>query len=487
MEKKEIFVSRWGFILAGLGMVVGTGNIWRFPRVVSQYGGGAFIIAWLIFLFLWCIPLLMIEISIGKKTRMGVVGSFGKIAGKNFIWMGSFVAFVPTVITFYYSVVVGWCLKYFFATSFQGLINKDSLRFWQNFASSWQPVIFHLLAILIGCSIIRAGVVKGIERINNIFMPCLFLLLIIACARALSLPGALKGLNFLFSPNISQLADYRIWLNALSQAAWSTGAGWGMMLTYAIYSQKKENPLLTSATLGFGDYVASLLAAMAVIPTVFSYFSSQNLSKEKVMEVMSTDNQGLTFIWIPQLFTKIPAGSLFLALFFLALCFAAFTSLISQLELIVRILIDGGLVRKKAVLMVGIVCFVMGIPSAISMGFFNNQDWVWGLGLMLSGFFFTFAVLKYGPGKFRREVISSEDKIIKLESGFDILIKFFLPVQVVAMLGWWFYTSYSSNPTNWHKIFVSSSVGTVLFQWVVALGIFIILNKTIHNKMIGER
>jgi NSS family neurotransmitter:Na+ symporter len=314
MKNEELFVSRWGFIFAGLGMVVGTGNIWRYPRVVSQYGGGVFMIAWLLFLFLWSIPLLIIETSMGKKTRLGVVGSFGKIMGKDFTWMGTFVAFIPTAITFYYTVVTGWCLKYLIATSFQGLIKQDYQRFWQNFSSSWEPVIFHFTAIGIGCFIIYAGVVKGIERANKIFIPCLFLLLLVASLRALTLPGAFRGLDFLFSMDMSKLGDYKIWLNALSQSAWSTGAGWGMMLTYAVYSHKKENPVLTSMTLGFGDYVASLLAAITVIPTVFSYFSTQNFSHERVLEVMKADNQGLTFIWIPNLFSKIPAGSFFLML-----------------------------------------------------------------------------------------------------------------------------------------------------------------------------
>jgi len=486
MNKKELFASRWGIIFAGLGMAVGTGNIWRFPRIVSQNGGGAFIIAWILFLLLWSIPLLAVEISMGKNTRLGVIGSFGKIMGRNFAWMGTFVAFVTTAITFYYTVVTGWCLKYFLATTFQGLIKKDSLKFWHSFTSSWEPIIFHFAAIGIGSFIIYSGVVKGIERANKILIPSLFILLIVGCVRALSLPGAFHGLNFLFSPNLAKLADYKVWLNALSQSAWSTGAGWGLILTYAVYSHKKENPVLTATTLGFGNNLASLLAAVAVIPTVFAYFSTQNFSHQKVLEVMKSDNQGLTFIWIPQLFTKIPAGSFFLALFFLALCFAAFSSLISQLELITRIFIDAGLARKKAVSLVGISCFVMGLPSAICMGFFNNQDWVWGLGLMVSGFFFTLAVLKVGPKKFRQEIISTIDVKINLGKGFDILVKFLLPIQFLAMLGWWFWTSYRANPHNWFNITSSSSVGTVLFQWIIALGVFIFLNKTITKKILNH-
>ena len=486
MRKKELFASRWGIILAGLGMAVGTGNIWRFPRIVSQQGGGAFIIAWIIFLFLWSIPLLIIEISIGRKTRLGVIGSFGKMLGSNYAWMGAFITFVTTAIMFYYSVVAGWCLKYFLATSFQGLIKKDSIEFWHSFTSSWEPVLFHLAAMGIGAFIIYAGVVKGIERANKILIPSLFILLIIACIRSLTLPSAFQGLNFLFSPNLARLADYKLWLNALTQSAWSTGAGWGLILTYAVYTHRKANPVLISTTLGFGNNLASLLAAVAVIPTVFSYFSSQAFSQQKVLEVMKADNQGLTFIWIPKLFSNIPGGSFFLALFFLALSFAAFSSLISMIELDTRILMDAGLSRKKAIILISVCGFLLGLPSAISMGFFNNQDWVWGLGLMVSGSFFMIAVLKIGPKNFRKKFISTPENKIKLGKWFDIIVTIFLPLQFVAMLGWWFWQSYSEDPNNWFKIFSPSTVGTVLFQWVIALGLFILLNKIITKKMLTE-
>ncbi|HGY12139.1 MAG TPA: sodium-dependent transporter, partial [Desulfobacterales bacterium] len=201
MNNRESF-SRWGIIFAGLGMAVGTGNLWRFPRIVAQYGSGAFIIAWILFLFIWALPLLIIELSIGKKTRRGVVGSFMDMIGNNFAWMGTFVAFVTAAITFYYTVVTGWCIKYFFATCFQDLIHKKPVDFWRGFSSSWEPVGFHFFAVFIGALIIYFGVTKGIERANKIMIPALFILLIVACAKALTLPGAFKGLNFLFSPNL---------------------------------------------------------------------------------------------------------------------------------------------------------------------------------------------------------------------------------------------------------------------------------------------
>jgi len=498
MVKKEQFASRWGIIFAGLGMAVGTGNLWRFPRIAAQYGGGAFMAVWLLFLFLWALPLLIIEMSIGKKTGRGVVASFGKLMGPKFTWMGAFVAFVTSAITFYYTVVTGWCLKYFYATCCQNLISKTPQDFWNGFTSSWEPVLFHVIAILIGCSIIYAGVVKGIERANKFLIPSLFIMLIVACVRSITLPGAGMGLNFLFSPNWSQFGNLKMWLNALSQAAWSTGAGWGLMLTYAVYSHKRENPIITSATLGFGDYVASLMAAITVIPAVFSFYigasagASRQVVEGQVLNVMNEGNLGLTFTWIPTLFSKIPGGAFFLALFFLALCFAAFSSLISQLELITRIFMDSGHSRKKAIVIVGSACLVMGLPSALSLGFFNNQDWVWGMGLMISGLFFILLVLKLGPRKFREEIAPSFNSKFRLGKAFDFLIRFLMPVQILAMLGWWFFDSYSSwrtaveaglSPKHWLNPFAQGSVGTVLFQWIIGLGVFLILNRFLNRKM----
>lgn len=241
---------------------------------------------------------------------------------------------------------------------------------------------------------------------------------------------------------------------------------------------------MTATTLGFGNNLASLLAAMAVIPTVFSFFSSQDFSHQKALEVMNADNQGLTFIWIPNLFLKVPGGSFFLALFFLALSFAAFSSLISMIELDTRILMDAGFSRRKAVLMVATCGFLFGFPSAVHMGIFNNQDWVWGLGLMVSGFFFTIACIKFGPRNFRLKLVSTQDNRIKIGKWFDILVSYLLPLQFLAMLGWWFWKSYSENPQNWYKLFSPFTVGTVLFQWTIALVLFIILNRIITKKIL---
>ncbi len=479
MKKNHEKFSKLGFILAGLGMAVGTGNIWRFPRVVSSNGGGAFIIPWLVFLFLWSLPLLIIEFGIGNTFQSGIIQSFKKGISKKFVWMGSFIAWVSTAILFYYSVVTGWCLKYFFSTIISPSKLEKAEIFWENFTLSKEPILFHAIAIFFGSFIVYKGVIKGIERTNKIFMPLLLFLLTAGVVKSFFTNRALDGFNYLFSPNLSLLGDYKIWLNALTQAAWSTGAGWGLMLTYAIYASKKDDPVLSSSTLAFGDYTVSLLAGMIVVPSIFAVLGST----EKVLNVLNSGNQGLTFIWLPTIFRKLPLSQIVLPLFFLSLFFAAFTSLISLIELPVRILIDTGIERKKAVIAIGLISFTLGIPSALSMKFFNNQDWTWGLGLILSGFFFSFFVIKYGVKKFREDIIEKRSSV-RVGKFFDIIVKYIIPLEFIIILSWWFYNS--TKWDKWYNIFGEYSLLSVVLQWALFLGTFILFNKKIGEKFNDE-
>ncbi len=476
-RKKEKF-SSIGFILAGLGMAVGTGNIWRFPRVISSNGGGAFIIPWIIFLFFWSLPLLVVEFSIGNTFKKGIIGSFKDGMGEKYTWMGTFVSWVSTAILFYYSVVTGWCLKYFFSSIFQWSELKNTEGFWENFINGYEPLIFHFLAIFLGGYVVISGISKGIERTNKIFMPLLFLLLIGGVLKSAFISGAKDGFNYLFYPNLNLLSDYKVWLNALTQAAWSTGAGWGLMLTYAIYAGD-EDSILSSSTLAFGDYTVSLLAGMIVVPTIFSVVNNHN----KALEIMNSGNQGLTFIWIPSLFRKIPMGNIVLPLFFLALFFAAFTSLISLIELPVRVLIDSGLSRKKATIFIGFLSFFMGIPSAISMKFFNNQDWTWGLALIVSGFFFSLFVRKYGIEEFRKDLIEKKS-IIKVGKLFDFTLKYIIPVEFAVIIGWWFFKS--TQWEKWYNPFGEYSILSVVLQWLIFGVSFFVLNKKIAGVYSDE-
>jgi NSS family neurotransmitter:Na+ symporter len=465
MATQETF-SRWGLVLAGLGLAVGTGNMWRFPRVAAQNGGGAFLIPWMLFLFVWSLPLMIAEFGMGRGSRRGVIGSFTNLIGERYAWMGGFVATTTIMIMFYYSVVTGWTLKYFVASLLGSVGGTEPGAYWESYvASVWQPIGFHVVAALACGYVIQKGVTAGIERANRVLVPLLFALLIAAAARAVTLPGAEKGLEFLFNPDLSALRNYRVWLEAATQSAWSTGAGWGLLMTYGAYISRRDDIVLNATTIGFGDNSASLLAGLAVVPTAFAV-----LSTDEALDAMASGNVGLTFIWIPQLFAQIPGGRLFQTLFFLALFSAAMSSLMAMYELASRLLMDGGMARRKAVGLVTGATIVFGVPSALSMDVFENQDFVWGLALMISGSFVAFAAITYGVDRFRTDFINLPGAVLRVGVVFGWVLNYAIPVLFVAMFGWWLYqvvTVY--DPDGWWNPIRVFSVGTCVVQWTIVL------------------
>ncbi len=208
------FSSRLALLLSVLGIAVGTGNIWRFPRIAAQNAGedgaGAFLIAWLVFLLAWSIPLIIAEYALGRRGRLGVIGTFATVAGPRFAWMGAFVGFVATAIMFYYSVVAGWCIFYFLRM-LHGDLPLDlasSQHIWDDFQGGSFPVVFHALAMGLGALAVWKGV-RSIERVNLVLIPALLLIVLISLGRALTLPGAMDGVAFLFTPDWSTLGNPR--------------------------------------------------------------------------------------------------------------------------------------------------------------------------------------------------------------------------------------------------------------------------------------
>ncbi len=473
MSRPEQFSSRIALLLSTMGMAIGAGNIWRFPRLAGQYGG-AFLIPWLLFLVLWSIPLIMVEFAMGKESRKGPIGAFAHFLGERFAWMGGFVTLCTMFIMFYYSVVAGWALKYFAAAVTGSLLHADHQMFWQHFTGNgWEPVLFHLLALSAGALVISRGVVRGIERANKLLLPSLFVLLVVGCIRALTLAGAEVGLQYYLTVDAGQLLNYRVWLEALSQSAWSTGAGWGLVLTYAVYIRDTEDITLNSVLTGVGNNLASIFAGLAIIPTVFALSGSV----EEAHQALAAGNQGLSFIVIPQLFSRLPAARFFVAVFFMALFFAALSSLISMLELATRLFMDFGFARRKALTLVYVATLLLGIPSAVSMKVFNNQDWVWGLGLIVSGLFFTFAVLKFGVERFRRTFLDVPYNDLRVGHWFNGLMKGLIPAEALLMLGWWFYQSVQWDPQHWWDPLSPFSLVTCLVQWGVLLVCLMMLNR----------
>ncbi len=478
MEDTERFSSRWALLFAAMAMAIGAGNIWRFPRLAGQYGG-AFLIPWMIFLILWSIPLLLVEFSLGRNTRKGVIGSFMQFMGPGYGWMGGFVALCTMAIMFYYSVVTGWAFRYFLVSVTGQLGGVNHQAYWNSFVSGFQPIIFHLLALSIGSFVIYHGITRGLERANRILLPSLLVMLLIGILRSLTLPNATVGLNYFFSIRTEYLLDYRVWLEGLSQSAWSTGAGWGLILTYSVYMREKEDIVLNSFITGFGNNSASILAGLAIIPAIFSLTPS--LAEAEA--ALRAGNDGLSFIVIPQLFSKMPASSFFSAVFFLGLFFAALSSLISMLELSTRILMDFGLPRRRALPYVALLTALLGLPSALYYKFFQNQDWVWGLGLIISGSFFAIGVIRFGVGKFRKQYINVVQGDMRAGLWFNYVIKYLIPLEALLLISWWFFQSIGWNPHGWYNPFQTDSLGTCIFQWMLVIALLLVLNRVVVKKM----
>jgi len=485
--KPESFTSRWGLILSVLGIAIGTGNIWRFPRIVANNGGedgaGAFLIAWLTFLILWSIPLIIAEYAIGRNGRRGVIGSFISLAGEKFAWMGGFVGFVAMAIMFYYSVVTGWCFYYFGVSVFSPLPenNEAALAVWDGFQSGLLPLVFHGMAMAVAAAVVLKGI-RSIERVNKVLIPVLLAILLISFIRAVSLPGSMDGIRYLFTPDWSTLRDPGLWLEALTQNAWDTGAGWGLILTYAAYMKSRDNITISAFQTGIGNNFISLFAAVIIFSTVFGTLGA-NLTDREVLYIMQESgpaSTGLTFIWMPQLFLEIPGGRIFASLFFMALSFAAFSSLISMVELSSKVFVDIGVSRKKAAILICGAGFLLGIPSAMNLEIFANQDFVWGLGLMLSGAFIAFVSIRYNIGEFTRKLVNTGGARPQNGAWFGVIIKYIIPVEVVVLLSWWIYRSATEfSPESWYNPFDTYSVATVLAQWVIILSLLLFFNQKI--------
>ncbi len=499
MSKAEQFSNRWGIILASLGMAIGAGNLWRFPRLAGQYGG-SFILLWILFLFIWSIPLLLSEFAIGKKFKAGVVGSFAKIAGKPFTFMGAFITICTLGIAFYYSVVTAWAVRYLgFAvanaadtwsggeTLSQKLTADPEYlnNFWAGMSTgNWTTVIVFAVIVVLGAFLLIKGVQNGLEKANRVLIPSLFVLLVIIVIVVLNMENGVKGLEYMFAIRWSDFQDPKIWLEAISQSAWSTGAGWGLMMTLSSYTRSKEDVTLNTFVGAFGNNTASLLAGMAILPAVFALSATE----ADAIGMLQAGNQALTFTIIPMLFSQLPAGELLSIVFFLALSIAAFSSFLPMIELLQRNLGDLGLTRKRAFALVIAIFILFGFPSAWSLDFFSNQDWVWGVGLIVSGLFILFAVAKYGPGKFKAELVDLDSDMNVPAWYFKAFIWLNIPLALI-LIYWWLSQDYSATwfneDGNWDWMGVYSNASTVT-QWGIVLLLGVLVNGYLYKKFVKQ-
>ncbi len=507
MSQPDRYSSRLGMMLVMLGMAVGTGNIWRFPRIAASNGGGEFIVAWVVFLFLWSIPLILVEFGMGRKTRSGPVSAFVQMMGPRWAWMGAFVAFVAVAIMCYYSAVAGWTLRYTAAALLGQLPEARPGSFWVAFTGSWSPVVTHGVAIGLATVVVARGVTT-IERVARVLMPALVVLVVILTVRAVTLPGASDGLAYLLSVDWSALTRAELWVEALTQNAWDTGAGWGLALCYAAYLRDHEDTALNAFLLPAANNAISLMAGAMVMCTVFSVVpglvagfaanpdmlaaypalgdavnQGRELTPSLVQQtIFGAGNEGLTFIWMPQLFATLPFGRGFMVLFFAALAFAAFTSLMAMVELATRVLTDMDLPRTRSAVAVGVFGFVAGLPSAVSLSVLKNQDWVWGVALMLSGLFFAVAVTTHGVRRFRESQLNHEASDIRVGRWWDVVISAIVPIEAVVLFVWWLVQARGWDPEGWLSPFAQENVGTVLAQVGLVLVVLILANRWLAGR-----
>lgn len=498
MTKTEEFSNRWGIVLASLGMAIGAGNLWRFPRLAGQYGG-AFLILWIGFLLIWSIPILMAEFSIGKKFKKGVIGSFGSVSGKGLTWGGFFITVCTLGIAFYYAVVTGWALQYLGLASqnlFSFITGSKTIAvhlaedptyletYWDGISNgSMSTVILYILAVIAGIYLLIKGIQNGLEKANKVLIPSLFGLLIVITVISLNMENGFKGLEYMFAIDTKHFSNPTIWIEALSQSAWSTGAGWGLIMTISSYSRKKEDVVLNTFISGFGNNTASIMAGVAILPAVFALAANEG----EAVSFLQSGNQALTFTIIPKLFSTITGGAILSFIFFLAFFMAAFSSLLPMLELFIANLKDMGLTRKSAAMRTAIFCIIFGFPSAWSLNFFNNQDWVWGIGLIISGLLIIIVVLRHGISKFKKDFIDTDSDLNVPLKYFSITLCFNV-VLAVVLIYWWMSRGYSENPWfdangNWNVFDVYSNA-SVVTQWAIALIAGIAINKYLYNKFV---
>jgi neurotransmitter:Na+ symporter, NSS family len=500
-EKPEEFSNRWGIILASLGMAIGAGNLWRFPRIAGEYGG-TFIILWMFFLVVWSIPLLMAELAIGKYYRKGTLGALGRLGGKKFNWMGIFVTLVTMGIAFYYSVVTGWSFRYFILNT-QNLVDyifgsgamnqkfaDPNVNFMDNFwaglsNSSWQAVLCYIFTITIAIWVLGKGIKQGLEKVNKILIPTLFILLTVVAAFAIQMPGGLEGLEYLFTIDVELFKDPTIWIEAITDSAWSTGAGWGLMITIGSFSRKKEDVTLNTFLGAFGNNSAALLAAMAILPAVFAMAATST----EAIDFLHGGNTALVFTILPQLFARMTGGPFLSWLFFGAFAMAAFSSILPMMQLIIRNLTDYNISKKRAAFITGAACILIGFPSAWNLDIFENQDWVWGVGLLVSGIFISFLIMRYGPAKFKRDFID-ENSDFKVSSKYFSGMIYFIFFAGLFLVYWWMDQGYSDYPWfdengNWNVIDKFSNA-TIVTQWGIALVIAIVFNGWFYKKFVKK-
>lgn len=353
MSKRNQWASSVGFLLATAGAAIGLGNLWKFPYLMGENGGFMFLVAYLIFILILGLPVMIAEMAIGRKTQKSPVAAYRNLGGKKAAIIGVMGVLTAGLILSYYSVIGGWIIKYIvsYATTFAAPVDFKAYT-----AQVGEPILWHVVFMLATIVICYIGT-KGIEKVSKVMMPALFILLVVLIVRSLTLDNSGKGLAFIFVPGAGGEFTFQSITAALGQVFYSLSLAMGITLTYGSYLRRDENIPLNCAKVAGLDTMAAVMAGVAIFPAVFSF------------GLEPTEGPALIFETLPKVFSQIFGGSVFALLFFILMLFAAVTSSIALLECVVSFAMDNlHWSRKQATIILGVVITLLGIPSSLSFG-----------------------------------------------------------------------------------------------------------------------
>jgi len=425
MQERDGFGSQFGALVVIAGSAVGLGNIWRFPYMVGTNGGAAFILIYLFFVLLICLPMLISELVIGRRSRKAAFGSLRQLApdSKLSTFAGYLYLIIPTIVLSYYCVIGGMTIEYFIKSL--GIATT---------ATPLMSVIWMLVFLLLTGLIVIFGVKNGIERFSKVMMPVLFIIVILIAIRSMTLPvrpgatsSASDGLAFLFRPDFSKVTAHTV-LAALGQAFFSLSIGAGVLMTYGSYIRKKDNLTRTATRIAIFDLVFAIIAGCAVIPAVFA------LKNDPSTVLSNNTDSALVFNILPEVFPEMPLGAVIGAFFFFALILAALTSSLSQYEVPVAYLVEEhGISRKKSCFIVFGIALVIGASCALRgqiLGFLDGlcANWLMPLGGVI-------AVVFVGWMMKKEDLVDelSSNGVYKISPAFVSVLKFL--IRYIAPVG----------------------------------------------------
>jgi NSS family neurotransmitter:Na+ symporter len=459
MSSRGNFSGRIGFILAAAGSAVGLGNIWRFPYLAGQNGGAIFLMIYLGCILLLCYPIMVGEIAIGRAANSDAFGSYSKLGGRKWGYLGLFGILAGIMILSFYNVVAGWAFGYFLHISFGDLLSEPDfagffgtyvndiidLSSWTGFSNS--NLIFSLIFMVLTALIVAQGIQKGIEASNKIMMPSLYAILLGIIVYSLTLPNAMSGVKFYLVPEFSELKVQTV-VDALKQSFFSLSLGMGALITYGSYLSKLENIPTSARVISLADTSVAFFSGLMVFPLVHFLAFKLNIDPQQI----GTSGPPLIFVVLPQIFHEMGPvlGRIIGGSFFLLVCFAALTSTISLLEVPVAYLVDQKKMKRKSVVwLIALLIFVLGLPSMMSQGmveslnkltFYRGNDFLTfisdmsDISLTVGGCLMAiFISRRWGMDKFDEEVAQGDDRY--LNSGTRKFLHFSLKWAAPILLG----------------------------------------------------